>query len=223
MKLIIKNLGVLKDTSIELGDLTVIFGKPNSGKSYILKSIYSNLAFFDQANNVDLATIVAESLYSTIVSISENAINGRKYTTSLNISEKFLESLTILRERISRSLLSVNETAITRDDSNLLNRIMEITKEALTSLSIPAVTYTPYSSYCVKKIDIEFSKGELTLSVEVSSMGDKELCKTDLSSNLISNINSYMTSYLVPAIMNRVSIAVEIPSVRFLSLSLIHI
>jgi hypothetical protein len=89
MKLIIKNLGVLKDTSIELGDLTVIFGKPNSGKSYILKSIYSNLAFFDQANNVDLATIVAESLYSTIISISENAINGRKYTTSLNISEKF--------------------------------------------------------------------------------------------------------------------------------------
>jgi len=217
MKLIIKNLGVLKDTSIELGDLTVIFGKPNSGKSYILKSIYSNLAFFDQANNVDLATIVAESLYSTIVSISENAINGRKYTTSLNISEKFLESLTILRERISRSLLSVNETAITRDDSNLLNRIMEITKEALTSLSIPAVTYTPYSSYCVNKVDIGFSKGELILSVEVSSIGDKELCKTVLSSNLISNINSYMASYLVPAIMNKVSIAVEIPSVRFLS------
>ncbi len=65
MKLIIKNIGVLKDTSIELGDLTVIFGKPNSGKSYILKSIYSNLAFFDQANNADLASIVGEGVWAS--------------------------------------------------------------------------------------------------------------------------------------------------------------
>ena len=218
MKLIIKNIGVLKDTSIELGDLTVIFGKPNSGKSYILKSIYSNLAFFDQANNVDLASIVGEGLYPEIVSISEKAINeGKYYATSLNITERFLEALTVLTERISRSLLSVNETEIVCKNSNLLNRIKEITKEVLTSLSTPSVTYTPYSPYCVNKIGVGFSKGELILSVEVSSIGDKELCKTLVSSNLISTINSYMASYLVPAIMNKVSMAVEIPSVRFLS------
>jgi predicted ATPase len=48
MKVSIKNIGPMKDISMELGDITIINGFPNSGKSYLLKSIYSSLSFLDQ-------------------------------------------------------------------------------------------------------------------------------------------------------------------------------
>lgn len=37
----IENLGPIKKADLELGDITVIFGLPNSGKSYTLKCLYS--------------------------------------------------------------------------------------------------------------------------------------------------------------------------------------
>jgi len=43
----IERLGPLRDTTIELGDVTFIFGPPNSGKSYTLRAIYENLLLHD--------------------------------------------------------------------------------------------------------------------------------------------------------------------------------
>ena len=48
MKFTIKNLGPLKDAELELGDITVLLGPPNSGKSYTLKSLYAQLITLDQ-------------------------------------------------------------------------------------------------------------------------------------------------------------------------------
>lgn len=44
MKFGIKNLGPIKDADIELGDLTIICGKNNFGKTYLTYSLYSFLA-----------------------------------------------------------------------------------------------------------------------------------------------------------------------------------
>ncbi|MBB5252625.1 AAA family ATPase [Sulfurisphaera ohwakuensis] len=47
MKLRIKSLGPISEESeIELGDLTVFFGPPNSGKSTVLRAIYYSLNTF---------------------------------------------------------------------------------------------------------------------------------------------------------------------------------
>ena len=44
MKIEIKGLGPIKEEAdIELGDLTVFFGPPNSGKSTVLKALYYSL------------------------------------------------------------------------------------------------------------------------------------------------------------------------------------
>ncbi len=48
MKLSIKNVGPLKDAELELGDITVLLGPPNSGKSYTLKSLYAQLVMLDE-------------------------------------------------------------------------------------------------------------------------------------------------------------------------------
>ncbi|ASJ08056.1 hypothetical protein A3L11_01970 [Thermococcus siculi] len=48
MKISIKNVGPLKDAELELGDITVLLGPPNSGKSYTLKSAYIQLMLLDE-------------------------------------------------------------------------------------------------------------------------------------------------------------------------------
>lgn len=48
MELSIKNLGPIRDASLELGDITVLFGPPNTGKSYTLRSLYLMVSFLDQ-------------------------------------------------------------------------------------------------------------------------------------------------------------------------------
>lgn len=48
MKISIKNIGPLKDVELELGDITVLLGPPNSGKSYTLKSLYAQLVMLDE-------------------------------------------------------------------------------------------------------------------------------------------------------------------------------
>lgn len=47
MRLLIKNIGPLKDIELELGDITILLGPPNSGKSYTLKSLYTSLIMLD--------------------------------------------------------------------------------------------------------------------------------------------------------------------------------
>ena len=47
MKISINNLGAIKNADLELGDITVILGPPNTGKTYTLKAIYSSLLMLD--------------------------------------------------------------------------------------------------------------------------------------------------------------------------------
>lgn len=48
MKFSIKNLGPLKKAELDLGDITMLLGPPNSGKSYTLRSFYTKLIMLDE-------------------------------------------------------------------------------------------------------------------------------------------------------------------------------
>jgi len=43
MKLRVKELGPIRDSEVELGDVTLFLGPPNTGKSYTLRAIYAKL------------------------------------------------------------------------------------------------------------------------------------------------------------------------------------
>ena len=51
MRFGIKNLGPIKDANIEIGDLTIICGKNNCGKTYLTYSIYIFLTKFCAISN----------------------------------------------------------------------------------------------------------------------------------------------------------------------------
>ncbi|MEA1951032.1 MAG: AAA family ATPase, partial [Planctomycetota bacterium] len=44
MKIMLKNLGAIKQAEFELGDLTIICGKNNTGKTYVTYALYGFLA-----------------------------------------------------------------------------------------------------------------------------------------------------------------------------------
>lgn len=62
MEISIKNLGPLRDARLELGDITVLLGPPNSGKSYTLKSLYGKLAMLDETALDYIVRSIAEEM-----------------------------------------------------------------------------------------------------------------------------------------------------------------
>lgn len=63
MKLRIRNLGPIHDADLELGDITIIFGPPNTGKTYTLKALYaSTLMLDDIAREFELQRILDETV-----------------------------------------------------------------------------------------------------------------------------------------------------------------
>lgn len=48
MKLTLSNIGKIKNTSLELNDLTVLCGGNNTGKTYITYTIYGLLKYWEE-------------------------------------------------------------------------------------------------------------------------------------------------------------------------------
>ena len=86
MRIKVKGLGPIAEGEVELGDLTVFFGPPNSGKSTLLRAIYYSL--FPpvpgnvEGNSVDLGALRLE--YS---------VEGNNYSFRLFPSTSYLKSL----------------------------------------------------------------------------------------------------------------------------------
>jgi len=77
-----QNFAKLKDTSIEFNDITVLAGKPGTGKSYVMKYFYAVNEMLYQKYNTDLVDISSElaSLYLDIDNnVSHGLVDGSLY------------------------------------------------------------------------------------------------------------------------------------------------
>ena len=54
MKIHIKNLGALRQAEFELGDLTIICGGNNTGKTYATYALFGFLAYWQEAFTVSI-------------------------------------------------------------------------------------------------------------------------------------------------------------------------
>ena len=76
VKMKIKNLGPIKTADLDIGDITVVFGLPNTGKSYTLKALYSQTLMLDEvARNFEIRKIMTSEITekSTLLSIADIA------------------------------------------------------------------------------------------------------------------------------------------------------
>lgn len=62
MKIMLKNLGAIKQAEFELGDLTIICGKNNTGKTYVTYALYGFLSFWREAFFLDVSDQAIETL-----------------------------------------------------------------------------------------------------------------------------------------------------------------
>jgi len=89
MKLSIKNLGFIKSGEFETNNLTIIFGKNNSGKTYLSHTAYilsketKKLFSMFAKKELDIKKLLDEGSGSTVININE-IIDTNSYTT-LNI------------------------------------------------------------------------------------------------------------------------------------------
>jgi len=194
LKLKIKKLGPITDSEIELGDVTLFLGPPNTGKSYTLKAIYTKLfpldkyalefmkkklkerlvvyskrVFSDQASNIfrDFTkTIVKIALVATFLPDRDDA------------RDSFERMFKVLMERTGfKGTIEWRETFLAADiETPLINMALDtsLLKEALrealydsTAELIPVEDLDSiiFEPVELSRIDISFTK--MTIEYEV--------------------------------------------------------
>ena len=75
MKIRMKNLGALKQAEFEIGELTIICGRNNTGKTYATYALFGFLSFWKSALNVTIPGATVDRLLAE----GTVSIDSRKY------------------------------------------------------------------------------------------------------------------------------------------------
>lgn len=152
MKFGLKNLGPIKDADIELGDLTIICGKNNCGKTYLTHSLYSFLATIQRSFVFQINEINAQyfdDCYKDAACSINTALIWEKFNTRLvdamkNFKEEIPFFLTISPSALHNDLTI---SAIMEDcDYNKFKEIQRIAKFQVTEKCIIHVSKNAQSA-----------------------------------------------------------------------------
>jgi len=125
-----KNFAKLEDTKVAFNDITVIAGKPGTGKSYVMKMMYA-----------------LDEVFSLI---SENVITHKLQSKELQLAVKNLQELNkelkdsfdlakdkVFKEKLENTIKIASELKKTNkitDEETLFNEVLEKTKNLLNSI-----------------------------------------------------------------------------------------
>lgn len=219
MQLKVNKLGPIRDSEVDFSsDITVIFGKSNTGKSYILKALYSNLSFLDESNYIILANMISSDIYSSIAKDREK-VYGKEIEIPINLKEyveKFIQTL-------SKRVISDFDVTF-----SLLSDILSKVEKQSKNITINNISYDSNGNICPTasyKLLLSYSEGYIKAKIERHGKIDDELlCNTSLSGFITGRILNFVSQYIIPQVMSEVggsictkSESVCINSVRFLS------
>lgn len=183
MKLEIEKLGPLGKNSIEFGDLTLLMGPPNTGKSYTLKALYLKLFPLDSFTLSDFK---------------------EKYSMRLRdqLEESFSkELLDILREFLSASIEVTLKILLLSNNSDLRNNLENLLKkeaekknfEYKLELNEDKILVSIKSTPIKLKLTIDFDKnlGETVRRFASDLVGTDNIDTVILYPADISNIKAY--------------------------------
>lgn len=214
MKIKIKKLGPIHDSTIDFPDITVIFGKSNEGKSYILKALYAPLSFLDRANYHELANILLSSLSTKIYETKEIKVpvEGGSFEIEVNLKDAIQKFIASVQDRLFSERPEIEFPLA----SDILSKIeiqskiatIEEKKYTLTNLC-------PNASY---SLSFSYANGKIKTSIEkYGQVADKTLCSFSLSFAIIDKIKEFVATEVFPKIIEPIGKGFGVGSVRFLS------
>jgi len=95
VKVTVKNLGILKKAEFDIGELTIICGKNNTGKTYATYALYGFINFWNEAFDYDwLGKEAAKKLFSTgSVKIEIDDIHRNTHNIVNNACKEYISHL----------------------------------------------------------------------------------------------------------------------------------
>ena len=102
-----KNIGPIKDAELELGDLTVIAGRNNTGKTYLVYTLYGFLTTWEDSPGPPLRTAKARA--------AVRARQAERYPVFEQISDQLAEN--------GQAEVLVDRDALNRDREETMNAL----------------------------------------------------------------------------------------------------
>jgi len=125
-----KNFAKLKDTRVAFNDITVIAGKPGTGKSYVMKIVYALDEVFSLiSSNVITHKLKFEELQLALDKLKE--LNKELKDSFDSVKDKVFKEKLEHAEKIASELEKSNKVI---DEETLFNEISEKTKNLLNSI-----------------------------------------------------------------------------------------
>ncbi len=112
MKLKIEKLGPIKDSEIELGDVTLFLGPPNTGKSYTLRAIYAKLFPLDTYVLTHIEKKISKRLVSYLEDSLPEHLSANLYELARTIVKIFVFSTLLYKEKSFEEIEKISIQAI---------------------------------------------------------------------------------------------------------------
>ncbi|BCS93341.1 hypothetical protein L3N51_01475 [Metallosphaera sp. J1] len=207
MRITINSLGPLHDTSLDFSSpITVLFGRSNSGKSFVLKAIYSSLSFLDKSNNIELASLSIpyfrvdspKEVYLDIpVNLKLEELIGTYRASFVGDADY---EINIGKSSI-RDIMESATTMLVRTEFKQVKRV--------TPVICPDTGYS---------IEMRMVKGVLNIVAKnYDRVNDEEACMGALSREVRQGIIFYLSREVIGRIFNSLGVGLGLPSVRFIS------
>jgi len=187
MLLKVDRLGPLKGSTIEFGDLTLLLGPPNSGKSYTLKSLYVKLFPLDSYTRRFVYDAVLGSVSSALPNI-ESVLHSATELLLKLLSRQEVSQEELLIEGLSYRADSHSVVVSVKRPVVLSFNIGEVLRRAVNAIASAALAPDAISSSLLIPVDATRAAGYISavLSSQVfqSSIGRTTLGTIDVTESL---------------------------------------
>ncbi|BFH74080.1 hypothetical protein SJAV_20240 [Sulfurisphaera javensis] len=200
MKLIVHKLGPLKETEIEINTpITILFGRSNTGKSYVLKALYSLLSFLDKSNEER----IIDSILGNI-NFLENKMLEIDFATHIRTVIDFLRNSLVGESNVELYLNGKRSEDLIKELGEKIRKI-DFKEETYEEKDI-------YSSFPQpQRVSVKLRDGKLLLNKATTQ------ASYSLISFLANSVRNYLSDVVLPIIEKKAKDLFEIPSVRYLN------
>lgn len=163
--LVLKNFAKLKDTTLNINDITLIAGKPGSGKSYIMKMLYAINEFYHKKLNENLVNNFIDE-YKNILhmilklsKIDKKSKEKCKFFLDNNNFEEY-------RKLLGKNLENENFDEIVTYNIKKINDLINLNENEKVSLFISNILNSIFSDYNQISSTFEVSYESLNIKLE---------------------------------------------------------